>query len=220
MEIEHLYLFEKSGNKPNIVLDIEDNILTLKLSGLLIKPQKVIIDTDVLPINSTTCISYNPQKNQLFPIYHYRELVRALNSTSMGIWKEINCSNYIQIDKKPDSSLFMKIFLSNNQDIPKSSTIDFGNTPRYLCEPSHIHEVDRKYQHQWRFTSIKQEHGIVDISVTLIKRWNEPVYLCHGGAIKEIAEGYNHVIFKHVPTANIQILVGDKTFTNWKFEVS
>lgn len=204
----------KTHQNDKYKLNIIDNILTY-----IYNDQHVIVDTNLIPNGSSTMIMHNPNNNDLYVLYNFREILQLTNLKPKDFFIEYQRQGLVQIDKSR-KGLFIKVFLLKGDFELESDTTDFSVCPHLSL--SEMYELDRKYS--WKFDKVCVNilHSKVTISLNLIVSdfWTEKLYINHAGQSKILHPGYNEVIFDYVNTEDAYVGTMNSHYSGRKISLS
>lgn len=201
--VDNLFVFINAVNK-----NTEDETIKLNIKDKELhffhNEKEIIVDTELLDLNTSTCIVYNQVTGNDYVLYNYRELCQALDIASREFATVFQQRCFMQIDTNSHGELFIKAFLLKGMNELPSDTNDFSG--KMHCTTDDIHPLDINFS--W---GVHNLYGIKNDGKFKIKFnfkrsdfiRDTKVYCNYASQYKECVLGENQMEFKYIPGEDI-----------------
>lgn len=201
--VDNLFVFVNAINKNDEDETIKLNIKDKELH-FFHNDKEIIIDTELLDPNTSTCIVYNQITGNDYVLYNFMELCQALDVPSREFATVFQQRCFMQIDTNSHGELFIKAFLLKGMNELPSDTNDFSG--KMHCTTDNIHPLDINFS--WGVYNL---YGIKDDGKFKIKFnfkqsdfiKDMKVYCNYASQHKECVLGENEMEFKYIPGEDI-----------------
>lgn len=201
--IDNIFVFADAVNK-----NTEDETIKLNIDNKVLhffhNDKEIVIDTEVLESNTSTCVVYNQLTGNDYVLYNFKELCQAMGVKSREFLSLLQQRCFIQIDTNNHRELFIKIFLLKGMNELPSDTNDFSTKSHHTVND--IHPLDMEYSFEIsNIYGVKTSDRFI-LEFNLNKSYfyrDDDVYCNYAGQSYKCKNGKNFIVFKYVVGENI-----------------